>query len=110
MPWKVTTSGGGTYQGIAAYIVILFTRFGVFIAIYILIGVFHNTAPPHIPSTPNSLASLHSWVQYLISIFFWPLSFWHPVLTLGKWTLPQALRLHDWASGSYQHSEASLCP
>ena len=45
MPWKITTSGGGTYQGIAAYIVILFTRFGLFIAIYILIGVFHNTAP-----------------------------------------------------------------
>ena len=91
MPWKITTSGGGTYQGIAAYIVILFTRFGVFIAIYILIGVFHNTAPPHIPSTPSSLASLHSWVQYCISIFFWPLSFWHPVLTLGKWTLPEQL-------------------
>jgi hypothetical protein len=87
VPWKITTSGGGTYQGIAAYIVILFTRFGVFIAIYILIGVFHNTAPPHIPSTPSSLTSLHSWVQYCISIFFWPLSFWHPILTLGKWTV-----------------------
>jgi hypothetical protein len=105
VPWKITTSGGGTYQGIAAYIVILFTRFGVFIAIYILIGVFHNTAPPHIPSTPSSLTSLHSWVQYFISIFFWPLSLWHPVLTLGKWTLPEALRLHDWTSGSH-HGDA----
>jgi hypothetical protein len=46
VPIKVTTPGGGTYQGVAAYIAILFTRFGLFIAIYILIGVFHNTAPP----------------------------------------------------------------
>ena len=84
MPWKITTSGGGTFQGVAAYIVILFTRFGLFIAIYILIGVFYNTAPPHIPSTA---ASLHSWVQYFISIFFWPLSFWHPIFTMGKWML-----------------------
>ena len=86
MPIKVTTPGGGTYQGIAAYLVILLSRFGLFIAIYILIGVFYNTAPPHIPSTAGgSLTSLHSWVQYFISIFFWPLSFWHPTLTLGKW-------------------------
>ncbi len=86
MPIRVTTPGGGTYQGVAAYIAVLFTRFGLFIVIYGLIGVFHNTAPPHIPSTAASFTSLHSWVQYLISIFFWPLSFWHPVLTLGKWT------------------------
>jgi hypothetical protein len=62
MPWKVTTSGGGTYQGVAADIVTLFTRFGFFIAIYILIGVFYNTAPPHIPSTPGSLTLVHSWL------------------------------------------------
>jgi hypothetical protein len=87
VPIRVTTTGGGTYRGVAAYIAVLFTRFGLFIAIYILIGVFHNTASPHIPSTAGSLTSLHSWVQYLISIFFWPLSFWHPTLTLGKWTV-----------------------
>lgn len=86
MPVRVTTTGGGTYGGLAAYIAVLFTRFGLFIAIYVIIGVFHNTAPPHIPSTAASLTSLHSWVQYFISVFFWPLSFWHPTLTFGKWT------------------------
>ena len=87
MPLRYITSGGTTYQGVAAYIRLLFTWAGLFIAIYILIGVFHNTAPPHIPSASASLTSLHSWVQYFISILFWPLSFWHPVLTLGKWTV-----------------------
>ena len=86
MPAKLTTSSG-TYTGVASYIAILFTRWGLFIAIYILIGVFYNTAPPHIPSTAGSLTSLHSWIQYFISIFFWPLSFWHPTFTLGKWML-----------------------
>jgi len=86
VPAKLTTSSG-TYTGVASYIAILFTRWGLFIAIYILIGVFYNTAPPHIPSTAGSLTSLHSWIQYFISIFFWPLSFWHPTFTLGKWML-----------------------
>ena len=86
MPAKLTTSSG-TYTGVASYIAILFTRWGLFIAIYILIGVFYNTAPPHIPSTAGSLTSLHSWIQYFISVFFWPLSFWHPTFTLGKWML-----------------------
>ena len=80
------TRGGTTSRGITAYIRILFDKVGLFIVIYTLIGVFYNTAPPHIPSTAGgSLTSLHSWVQYFISIFFWPLSFWHPTLTLGKW-------------------------
>jgi len=80
------TSGGTTHRGVAAYISFLFSWPGLIIVVYILIGVFHNTAPPHIPSTAASFTSLHSWVQYFISVFFWPLSFWHPVLTLGKWT------------------------
>ena len=86
MSAKLTTLSG-TYTGVASYIAILFTRCGLFIAIYILIGVFYNTAPPHIPSTAGSLTSLHSWIQYFISVFFWPLSFWHPTFTLGKWIL-----------------------
>ena len=86
MPTKVQISGR-TYSGIAAYLAVLFTRWGLFIAIYILIGVFYNTASPHIPSTTASWASLHSWIQYFISVFFWPLSFWHPTFTLGKWIL-----------------------
>jgi hypothetical protein len=44
-----------------------------------------NTAPPHVPTAGASLNSLHSWVQYLISILFWPLSFWTPSFTVGKW-------------------------
>jgi hypothetical protein len=50
-----------------------------------LIGVFVNTAPPHLPSTANGVASLHSWVQYAISVMLWPLSFWNPNFTVGKW-------------------------
>ena len=80
------TRGGSTSKGIAAWIRILFGPIGIILAIYFLIGVFHNTAPPHFPSTAGSLTSLHSWIQYFISIFFWPLSYWHPLLSVGKWT------------------------
>lgn len=79
------TAGGRTYTGVFAYIRGLFSKFGLFLVIYLLIGVFHNTAPPHIPATAAAFTSLHSWVQYFISIFFWPLSFWHPIFTIGKW-------------------------
>lgn len=53
--------------------------------VYILIGVFFNTAPPHLPTTAGSFASVHSWVQYIISILFWPLALWHPTFIVGKW-------------------------
>ena len=65
----------------------LFSKIGLLIVIYILIGVFFNTAPPHIPPVAGSMSSLHSWVQYVISVLFWPLSIWHPTFTAGKWTL-----------------------
>ena len=39
--------GGRTYKGATAYIRIIFNKVGLFIAIYILIGVFYNTASPH---------------------------------------------------------------
>jgi hypothetical protein len=64
----------------------LFSKTGLGIAVYILIGVFLNTAAPHIPGKPDSLVGLHSWVQYFISVLFWPLSLWHPSFTTGKWT------------------------
>jgi hypothetical protein len=64
----------------------LFSKRGVLIAIYILVGVFLNTASPHLPTTPSSVSSIHSWIQYVISVFFWPLGLWHPTFTLGKWT------------------------
>ena len=64
----------------------LFSRTGILIAIYILIGVFLNTASPHVPATPNNATALHSWGQYIISVLFWPLSLWHPTFTVGKWT------------------------
>ena len=84
MPVKFT-AGGRTYQGVAAYIRALFTELGLFIVIYLLIGVFYNTAPPHLPTAAFSLPALHSWIQYLISIFFWPLSFLHPTLSVSQW-------------------------
>lgn len=64
----------------------LFSRRGLLIALYILIGVFLNTAAPHLPASPSSASSLHSWGQYVISVLFWPLGLWHPTFTLGKWT------------------------
>jgi hypothetical protein len=64
----------------------LFSWTGLLIVLYILIGVFFNTAPPHLPATSGNLASLHSWVQYIISVLFWPLSLWAPTFTVGKWT------------------------
>ena len=73
------------HKGFAAYIWLLFTRWGLFIIIYTLIGVFYNTAPPHLPPFAFSLAALHSWIQYFISIVFWPLSFWHPAFSVAKW-------------------------
>jgi hypothetical protein len=67
------------------YIRTLFSKIGVFIVIYIMLGIFVNTAPPHFPTLTASLPSLHSWVQYFISIFFWPLSFWTPAFNVGEW-------------------------
>jgi hypothetical protein len=69
-----------------SFIRALFSSTGLLIALYILVGVFVNTAAPHLPTTPGSLGSLHSWVQYAISVLFWPLSFWTPNFTVGKWT------------------------
>jgi hypothetical protein len=68
------------------YIKTLFSTKGLFIAVYILVGVFVNTMPPHLPQAAFSVTALHSWVQYFISILLWPLSLWHPTFTVGKWT------------------------
>ena len=67
------------------YVKALFSSKGLVIVVYILIGVFVNTSPPHIPTAAFTAAALHSWVQYFISILFWPLSFWHPTFNVGKW-------------------------
>jgi hypothetical protein len=84
VPFKLT-AGGRTYSGLAAYIRLLFTGAGLFLVIYILIGVFYNTAPPHLPTAAFSLAALHSWIQYFISVLLWPLSFWHPTFSVSHW-------------------------
>jgi hypothetical protein len=63
----------------------LFSWTGLLIMAYILIGVFVNTAPPHLPPLVFSLDALHSWIQYVISVLFWPLSFWHPTFSVGQW-------------------------
>ena len=78
-------AGGRTYKGAAAYIRALFSPVGLVFVIYTLVGVFYNTASPHLPPFAFSLAALHSWIQYFISIFLWPLSFWHPVFSVAKW-------------------------
>jgi hypothetical protein len=67
------------------YVKALFSVKGLVIVIYILVGVFVNTAPPHLPTAAFSLAALHSWIQYFISILFWPLSFWHPAFSVAQW-------------------------
>ena len=67
------------------YIKTLFSAKGLVIVIYVLIGVFVNTASPHLPTAAFSGAALHSWIQYFISILLWPLSFWHPTFSVGKW-------------------------
>jgi hypothetical protein len=86
MPPRFTfTAGGRTYGGFAAYIRALFSIVGLFFVIYVLIGVFYNTAPPHLPTFAFTLAALHSWIQYFLSIFLWPLSFWHPIFSVAKW-------------------------
>jgi hypothetical protein len=77
-----------TYSGFAAYVRIIFTRIGLFVGIYFLIGVFYNTAPPHFPGLKFSAGALHSWAQYVISIMLWPLSFWHPLFSISRWSRP----------------------
>jgi hypothetical protein len=67
----------------------LFSVRGLFIALYLFIGVAVNTAAPHIPTFQSGAATVaeaHGWVQYIASVFFWPLSFWQPTLSVGKWT------------------------
>jgi hypothetical protein len=59
------------------------------VLIYILIGIGVNTAAPHYPQFQQNFGPmflLHSIVQYVISVMLWPLSFWHPTFTVGKWT------------------------
>lgn len=67
------------------YVKALFSAKGLIIVGYVLIGVFVNTASPHLPTAAFNLDALHSWVQYFISILFWPLSFWNPNFNVGKW-------------------------
>ncbi len=67
------------------YVKTIFSVKGFVVAVYILVGVFYNTASPHLPTLAFSLPALHSWVQYFISILLWPLSFWHPTFSVGKW-------------------------
>jgi hypothetical protein len=64
---------------------VLFSRTGLLIMIYLIIGVFVNTATPHIPTTSTDVSVLHSWVQYFVSVMLWPLSFWKPTFTVGQW-------------------------
>lgn len=64
---------------------VLFSRTGLLIMLYLIVGVFVNTAPPHIPGTSTDVSVLHSWAQYFVSVMLWPLSFWKPTFTVGQW-------------------------
>lgn len=68
------------------FIRLLFSWRGLAVAAYVIIGVFVNTAAPHLPGSPGNVQGLHSWVQWFISVFFWPLSLWRPEFTVAKWT------------------------
>ena len=59
------------------------------VLIYVVVGIGVNTASPHYPQFGQNFGPsvmLHSIVQYTISVTLWPLSFWHPEFTVGKWT------------------------
>jgi len=69
--------------------------FGIFrsttlkILIYLVIGIGVNTAPPHYPQFGQNFGPgeiLHSLVQYTISVTLFPLNWWQPTFTVGKWT------------------------
>ena len=65
----------------------LFSSVGLAIAVYLLIGVMSNTASPHVPhfNGNNFGTSLHSLIQYGVSVIFWPLGHWQGGFTTGKW-------------------------
>lgn len=57
--------------------------------VWIIIGIGVNTTPPHYPTLSGNFGlgvELHSIVQYILSVMLWPLSFWAPAFTVGKWT------------------------
>jgi hypothetical protein len=59
------------------------------VLIYVIIGIGVNTAAPHYPQFGQNFGPsvmLHSLVQYVISVMLWPLKFWGPTFTVGKWT------------------------
>ena len=59
------------------------------VLVYVVIGIGVNTSAPHYPQFGQNFGAgplLHSLVQYVISVMLWPLSFWHPQFTVGKWT------------------------
>lgn len=74
-------------RSIANFFGILFSPIGIMFMIYLIVGIFTNTAPPHLPGGGNDMAATaHSWVQYILSVMGWPLGLWHPTFSFGKWT------------------------
>jgi hypothetical protein len=73
-------------RDVVAFLRALFSKTGLLIAIYIIIGVFTNTASPHLPTSATNVPLFHSWGQYFVSVMLWPLSYWKPTFTVGKWS------------------------
>jgi hypothetical protein len=63
----------------------LFSKTGLLVVIYIIIGLYVGTPSPHTPPIVAATAgSLHAWIQYIIWVLFWPAGLWKPSFTLGK--------------------------
>jgi hypothetical protein len=71
-----------------AFIRVLFSKIGILILAYILVGIAFG--PPHgsqgkLPSASSAtVASVGDWIQFIIWVMFWPLGLLlhHPTFTL----------------------------
>jgi hypothetical protein len=69
------------------FIRVLFSRIGMLILAYILIGIAIGPPPGSagaLPATSATGASVGAWFQFVIWVLFWPLGliFHHPAFTL----------------------------
>ena len=102
------TRGGKTSRGIAAYISLLFSPVGLIIIIYVLIGVFYNTAPPIFRRLLAVLRRSTAGYSTSSRSCSGPSAFGTLSSQWVNGRLLEALRPRDWTSAFCRHSEASL--